>query len=116
MPASDAPTGGSRRLSVRPHAVADAEYRLNILRLRGVGFDLAAQVLDVRVECAFERLVIVTECSLDQLAAREGVVGALQQRAQQRELGWRQVEWTLLDSGGMLRAVQAQPAYLQDGR
>ena len=81
---------------VRPHdsahPIADAVDGLDIPRVARIGLDLAADVLDVRVDGALERLDVGAAHGVEQLGAREHAAGLPRQRGQQLELRRREID------------------------
>ena len=68
--AADQLLGLARSWPLRPKAVANALYRLDVARLARIRFNLLAQVLDVCVDCALVAFEVVALYSVDQLEAR----------------------------------------------
>src|ERR1700730_2179826 len=67
--------------------VPDAVHRDDVARSLGIGFHLAAQVLDMRVHGAFVAFEGMSLHAIDQLHPREDLVGTAGHDLEQPELG-----------------------------
>src|SRR5207237_5287803 len=80
-----------RRPSWLGELVADTVHRQDVARIAGVGLDLAADVLDVRVNRALEGLDGVSAHRVEELRAREHASRMPRERRQQLKLRRRQL-------------------------
>src|SRR5262249_51744188 len=86
-----APTTSRTRRLRTSQAISHAEYGLDRRGGGGSGLQLAAEVGDVRVNGAVERLGIRAESALDQLGTRKGPARGARQRLEQTKLARRQL-------------------------
>ena len=103
-----------RRSHRRAQAVADVAHRLD--RAASVVAELAAQVADVDVEHLGARVELEAPHRVEELLARQHLVGMPQQMGEQLELARREVDVAAVVGHAAGEQVGADPARLEDGR
>src|SRR5438552_12745884 len=90
-------SGGTLGLVVG-EAIADAIHGQQVTRLAGIGLELAADVLHVRVDGAFVGLEFDAVHRVEQLRAREDAAGRARERDEELELRRRKLHRTIADA------------------
>src|SRR5438094_768903 len=88
--------------------VADAAHGLHEPGVSGVVAELRAQVRDVDVDRAIERLISASAYELDELFARQNTARALRQGAKERELVGGEGELAIAERGAHRLGLHAQ--------